>query len=398
MTRSRHRTAGAAFIALFATFLLAASTVAGGFTATTTLHTATANVPILASDIATRGKIMVVGWTEFHDGDPATYVRTSTDGATFPGPTIRLDSSDPQQNIQLAICGGWWWAVTQTNLPGDENNGYSIYMQGRSLDGTGAEDGPILAESFTTLYTQSPGIACVGDRRTAVAWLEKNGYSAAHAKVAIDPLASRVGGIATDRGADLGKARLDGGLAVAASTDTTFVGWFRGSAFRLRRFSVGKGPRYIVTPHPAATLFDASTGHDPVLAVDGSTVVLTFTEAEDQWVRISTDGGLVFGAPHRLLNLAPTDSATVYARSADVRGSRIAIEATEIDGPGLTSSVEYRFESADLGHTWTRTTAAHGGERVGAFTVVGGVTKLAEAWDERNTDATHQWLRFHREV
>ncbi len=196
-----------------------------------------------------------------------------------------------------------------------------------------------------------------------------------------------------DYAVDLGPARLDGGITVAGSNTMAYAGWFKGDHFRFKRFSVGSGPHYAVTPHPTVTLFDATAAWQPVLAANGSTVVLAYTENQDLWVRISTNTGASFGPAHRLINLSSSDPNVAYARSVDVIGPVVMVEATEFFGLGGGDSHEYDFSSGDTGGSWDGGVIADHGERVGALAVVGDLTVTCEAWDQSHSSVTHQHLR-----
>lgn len=295
------------------------------------------------------------------------------------------------------MCAGWWWGIYEINDVTDAPGLYSLWFDGHAFSGGFYSIG-IFRDAGSSLYLTSQDIACVGNQRTIIGWLEKNGAAPAHAKVRIDSLPSIFAGGPSFH-VDLGAARLDGGLAVAASDTRAYAGWFQGSHFRFKSFSMAAGPGHAMAGHPTVTLFDAADAYNPVMAADGSTVVLSYARNSDTWVRVSRDSGSTWSAAHRLINLPPDLPDNALPSSVDVRGSRVAIEVTEAYNTDNQNSHEWRFLSSDRGAHWSQSHPGDDGERLGAFISIGGATRLAETWDQSYVQLPplHQKLWFHRE-
>lgn len=168
---------------------------------------------------------------------------------------------------------------------------------------------------------------------------------------------------------------------------------------RVKAFDVGPSPDFAVTPRPTVTLPDAgtSTGWIEMTAV-GSKLVIAYGIESSTFVRVSTDGGASFGPRERLLHGIFGGDLHTTPLSADIRGSRVVVHAAELGGFKDLETIAYRFESADLGASWSGVRRYSDGLRMGAFTVLGGGTRLVEAWDRSTSNLDRKPVRFHRHL
>ncbi|MFV2062564.1 MAG: hypothetical protein ACC726_03505 [Chloroflexota bacterium] len=147
-----------------------------------------------------------------------------------------------------------------------------------------------------------------------------------------------------------------------------------------------------ITAKPTITLA-SKDANKPRLAVQGRKVVATYTDRGKVKVRLSKNRGKDFGPPTTLIG-SGTVKKPSRARSVDVFAQRIVVEAVKSAAGATTPQ---RYESVDLGATWTKRSFGHNGPRLGALRKTGsGVSMLAEAW--LNNGATTDTLRAQYET
>lgn len=183
--------------------------------------------------------------------------------------------------------------------------------------------------------------------------------------------------------------------ALAANRKHAWLAWqTEKGPVRVKGFDVGPGPDFEVTPRRTVTLPDRGGSSGGVaIGAWGSKVVIAYGKNGGTFARVSTDGGRTFGPREKLLNGIPGDVSTAPL-SADIRGSRAVVHAGSYIYPPET--VAWRFETTNDGASWKRVVGHSNGDRIGAFTVVGGETRLVETWDHSDDDP--QRIRFHREL
>ena len=158
-------------------------------------------------------------------------------------------------------------SIYRLHAPDSPPHEWEVVLIGRSVDGLVTE-GQLLTFGGEA---REPDVACVGTRRLASAWFQKSGDTwrvKVHARpVFLDPEGDTV----PEQSFDLGTGELGRGLAIAATKDMVYVAWFQGTALKLRRFSVGAGPAYLLSSLGTSTLGTLARAGDVELGAQGST-------------------------------------------------------------------------------------------------------------------------------
>jgi hypothetical protein len=389
----------AVFGALGAVLLTAPAVVAesGYSTPPTVLRERPASTSLQVADVATAGDDVAVVWSERTAGDEVVRFRSSTDGGrTFRASRLVEDRDGAWASAD--ICAGFAWVAHSFRLAGDPEGMDGVILDGFPLVGSGIV-GELLVESGTVSVNDTD-LACVGRRRHAVAWLDSDFKSTATAYLRFVPvLASEKG----ERPPDVNRsfpADAFGSLAVAGTGNRAWLAWTSAAArIKIRTFHVGRGPDFPVTDGATLTLPDIGDLSGAIaLAAHEQRVLIAYVLNGDTYARISTDGGSSFGPRRKLLDGVFGGDLFTNPLSADVRGTRAVVHASELGGFKDLDATAYRFRSSDDGATWTGVRRYSDGDRLGAFTVEGGQPKLVEAWDQWASTADPQRIRFHRKL
>jgi hypothetical protein len=353
-----------------------------------------ANV-LRVQDVATGGGAVAVGWRE-GAAPGVLWVRVSRDkGATFRSKYAVAGIGTG--GLSLAVCNGQVWAASAARSPGDASGDSDLLLTRRAVSSNSASQ-LFLTQPGTAHSVTDPAIACVGNRLLAIAWLDRTAdgtraYLLLRDQQSLLPASGQVV-------FDLGRARLKGGIAVAATDGAVSVAWSRTARQDLtfRRFRIGSDP--LVSPGRAITLARGDAVL-PGVAARGQKVVVAYSDAGVLKVRRSTDGGKTFGPPTTLVTAGTVD-VPAQATSVDVRGKRIVIESLrrppKAGGarPAATDRLPYRIESRDFGATWSKVPLGNRGTRVGVLRPVpAGGSLLLEAWHD---DGSPDRLRFQRQL
>lgn len=356
-------------------------------------------------DIAGAGKRVAVTWTEnwsgSHPGDePEVMVRASNDrGATWTG--ILYIEPDEADEPSVAICGRHLFVAYAVDLrSGPYPKWWAIILYHRDLV-SNDEWSEQISSSINHTRARFPDVACGGDR-VWVSWDDASGGKRhaflTHSKV------GPPGSLSFTPAIDLGRTRPTGGFyggpSVAAVKGRGYVAWGAprsggGSRVRLKRFIVGPGPGFAVTPKAAQTLHSAyRLDHQPELAAYGTRVAVTYPVSGGTWdsvVRVSNDRGVSFKSPVWLPN--PGDLGG-FPMSIAVRGSRIVVIVSEW-WEGAAGNA--RFVSNNGGASFSRTMMNKDkGFRAAAFVTEAKKPKLVETWDGLWYNVRN--LRFRREL
>ncbi len=336
-----------------------------------------------AQGITARGDAVVLGWREGGKPD-RLWMSLSRDG----GETYQKGSGKLRRfglvglagrGLSLSVCGPRsersFWAVTAYRSRTDRYAGESdVLLTRRGLDRP--------ASNAVQLFITSPSakrqvrdadVACVGDHHLAIAWLEKKD-GRTRARLAIRRLTD-AGRSESVRKINLGPAMMNGGIAVAATPDAIHVVWTKKDKGHLRyeRFRVKSKKKSRFERGLARGLAWSDVEH-PVLTARGRKVAVAYSDAGALKLRLSGDAGASFGTAERLAD--GTSQKQSRARSISLSGTRLVVEAIDRSGGGR---VPARFESTDLGSSWTGLVFGNDGVRLGALEKVSyGESRLKE--------------------
>ena len=316
------------------------------------------------SGIAADGPNVAVAWGVDAYGQPASIkLRWSTDRGVHFGPPIDLGTAT---NAALAICGGF--------VAAERVGGGDVALDLVPLDGSPATTRVVVSGRP---ISYGAGIACVGGRQLGLSWMEYVG-GAWHLKLAVVPVVEALPTYEFDPG----PTNFERGFGIAATNDALWLGWPNADGVFVRRFDVANGT---VTSNPrvkAARSGDTSVS----MAVADGRVYVGFTRPTQAVMKVSSDGGLHFGATKLIYDAAPTGRPVGLISLAALENGVLADVAlgawgSICDGFGLYSS--------DWGRHWLKTPTKTGGYMLGAFTGSGPGMRLVEAWDNR---ASHDQL------
>ena len=376
---------------LSAVLVLSGSALAGGWTSPIILRATDPGVPLVAGDLATQGSHVVAGWTEAAAG----YVRWSVDGGDGFDATHQLDAR-PTKGMAVDTCDGWAWAAATLRTTASPPHQWHVALNGWVLSGPSYERSQITHGGVS----RDVDLACVGDRRLALAYLQK---VSGHWRLKVfSRTASRTfGDDPPDQAFDLGVVASPGGLAIAATNDRVYVTWFAAGAQHLKRFDVAAGPHAMLSARPTQLLSDHGYQFTPKIAADGSRVVIAWTDHADLVARVSTNGGTAWG-PRRILEDMPFPSEVgSWPTNADIDGSRIIVGGGIVGGstPQDFSGEGFVDRSLNDGAGWARVpgTRHADGRALGAYVRIGGVPRVAVTWDQWVANPLVERLRFGRQ-
>lgn len=227
-----------------------------------------------------------------------------------------------------------------------------------------------------------PDIACAEPARQAVTFL-RNGDAGLHAWMfTFDATWS------TDNlhyGLDLGAASKGSTPAIAATPDAIHVAWKDGTKLRYKRFTVGAGPDYAVTPLPTKTLDTSNSLDELRLAAEGNRVVIAWERGSNVVARVSTDQGASWKPRATLFRGGGPANADAAVTNADVLGKTVIVSATVwtcFEGCGGTGSIQ---RSTTNGGSWAtvKGSTKRGGYVFGALAGDRSAPSMFMAWDQR---------------
>ena len=152
---------------------------------------------------------------------------------------------------------------------------------------------------------------------------------------------------------DLGTGDYSRGLAIAATKDMVYVAWFRGNALKLRRFSVGAGPGYLLSSLGTSTIATLAHAGSVELGAQASRVVVAYAQDSDVRIRRSTNEGASFGSPRTLVNNEAGGFASAWPTTVAVKGERMVVGVTEVVGDIGFSGAGFGYLSTNGGSSWT---------------------------------------------
>jgi hypothetical protein len=383
--RSTRRTIGAGAVAVLVSLVITTTTFAANVGPTQVLRQVSAEEPLFVSDVAGKGKNIATAWSE----NFRPYLRWSTNGgATFHSSV----SANGTYGARIDICGGFVWALAvegpvapDEGVPLSELN---VHVDSWSLDATTHR------QRAMPQGTGYGDIACIGDRAIATVWERVVGDSQ-HLSLQIWAISGN-GRLTQAHAFDLGATNKIVDASVAATNTSAHVAWMDGRNVRLKTIDLGPGavPSAVAHPTTTVTTFDRDNAGRPMLAADGSRVILAYYFKAQVRVRISEDRADSFGDYAILKRLPAHTEGYVYPTSIDASAGRILVETVS----GCCAGIESQgFRSSDHGATWHGTFSQESGYQDGALIGSQASPKFAEAWDNAGLfpDPAKHKIRFH---
>lgn len=369
--------------------------VLADFGPTITVRTTPAGTDLDVTDYAWDNGTIALTWDEEQPTGRRVRLGWSTDrGATWQ--QIRVDDRASRES-QAAACAGWVWAIDRLHPTGAPAHEWLVALTGRSTSSSE------LHQAVLTLNgeARTPDLACVGTRRLAAAWFQKSGDTWRVKVRSRGVILQQKGDDPDEQSFDLGTGDLYGGLAIAATKDMVYVAWFRGDTLKVRRFTVGAGPEYLLSGLETVNVATLPFAGGVEMGAQGSRVVLAYEQQSDVKVRISTTLGSAFGSARTIRNNSDKGFVSAQPTTVAVKGERLVVGVAEYAGDIGLSGAGFGYLSTNGGASWTRKPSHSRGVVVAGLVKVGTGYRYAEAWDQSIYDdgdsPSVERLRFRRE-
>jgi hypothetical protein len=342
-----------------------------------------AGIQLTDADYSRRN--VAITWQQPGSGAPKVGIRTSTDAGTGFGPVSTFTNA---RQSAVDICGGSELNAIYARKLGAGN--WSIEHAVGSIDGDGF---------VRTLVAPGPGVqrhpdvACAGGRVFA-SWFQREGSGdrlwVAHARKSDGTFGAPIN-LGLDNETFFGRS-----LAVAGVADTAYAVFARSSGdLRFKRWSIGPGPAFAVTPHATQLIGPGTASNsasEAVIAAAGDKVAVAWFKCGGIFARVSNDRGATWGPLRKVLDHVACDGDFgASPRSIAIRGDRIAITYLGFGIPNVSFVGLIRTKTDFSKFNDDVITFAGHDEHLIGYVTVGGVTKLAAAFD--NGDR----IRFRRQ-
>lgn len=342
------RAAGLALL----TVAIAAPTAAAAQPADMQLETGPNNTTLKLGDIASANQIAVV----FQNANKS-YLRWSADGGSTFTPRHALRSGLRAKNPRVDACGNLIWAASEWTSDAGQKIGVDVFDAN-----TGT------TKKFAVAPGSAPDVACIGTI-VAVTW-----FNDGHEFVAVYDGPCIHSCVYYQK--DLGAADYDSPARVAATDDGFAVSWMA-SDVNVEHFAVTNNGAIHVVAGPVVPVVPSSGSYSPVVAGDGSRVVVAYSRFGQTHMRISEDYGATFGSRVIVSNYCRNcDDGGSRPMSVDALNGDILVEVLQAGGTPPDFSAQ-GFLTHNDGGTWLKTPSNRGQK----FGVLRGST-LAEAWDD----------------
>ena len=373
----------------------AATPALADFGPTETVRTTSSGTDLDVTDLAWDGGTVATTWEEDQPAGRRVYLGWSTDrGTTWH--RQRVDDR-PSRDPQAAACAGWVWAIDRLHVTGAPAHEWLVALSGRSTST------PEFQSSILTISGEArePNLACVGTRRLAAAWFQNSGDTWRVKVRSRAVIPQPKGDEPPEQSFDLGTGDLSGGLAVAATKDMVYVAWFQGDTLKVRRFTVGAGPDYLLSNLETVSVATLPYAGSVELGAQGSRVVLAYSQHSDVKVRTSTTLGSAFGSARTIRNNSDKGFVSARPTTVGVKGERLVVGVVEYFGDVGLSGTGFGYLSTNGGASWTRKPSHDRGLVVAGLVKVGTGYRYAEAWDQSIYDEGEspsvERLRFRHE-
>jgi len=346
-------------------------------------------------DLAASGTNVVVAWGQGPFSLPVTvWVARSTNSGTSFGTPVRLfkNSANAAQDITVFTGPTAHFAVWSEVVAG---GGSRVFMSRATFGGGWS---PAVQVSSNTSATQArrPRIVSSGNILILTYQTSNTSYGPFSAytrvKIGSGPWGSATllpGGVQ------------EGTVSVAVSASRVLVVWSNNAGqVRQRQGAITNSG----TSFAWFTIYlSLGTGRNPIIVLAGTHAVVLWEDDADIYRRLSANSGTSWGPQSKILNGNPGsdvsagDPFNLY--DAAMNNANVAFTTATGDSPELGGD-GFRMTSGNFGSSWTKTLVSleAGDQRQVAYTQVGGIPKLAEAWLRVQGQTYPFELRYHRET
>ncbi|MFO1539337.1 MAG: hypothetical protein ACKOTZ_02675, partial [Chloroflexota bacterium] len=268
----------------------------------------------------------------------------------------------------------------------------------KDLDGFGSL-GLLITSLGAGATVAYPAITCVGNRFFAAIWLQNTPADGWRARLLVQnpnaPLLSGDPGPSYVQVRDLGPADGNVAPAIAATGSRLVMTWKSTLRLRSRAYTLLRGTEVVLRDRTDVTL-SSGAEQRTATAIEGTRVLVAYTEGNDLHTRLSTDGGRTYArAVRRMSN--PAGPTYAIPMSLDMHGTQVLLNAVDLTF-GLPSGVEqWRFRSADGGATLRGRAVGSGGYRLGVLAGSSRAPRAAEIWDHWLGGPDADRVEFHIE-
>ena len=368
-------------LAVLATLVLATSVSAAppNWTAPETIRERN-NLSLNDADFS--GSNVAISWQEPTSGAPRIGVATQVEGGFGP-----LEFISGSRESSVDICGSALYAAWERKVaPGK----WRVVYSDRSIDMNDLHSG--IQQVAPGPDTQKlPDIACT-NARVFVTWYQpESGGDRMF-------VAHRLYGDFSDP-IDLGlddETFFFNSLAVSAVNNAAYTVFQRSDGdLRLKRFTIGAGLAFNVTPH-ATQVIAPGTINDPasyaVIDAEGSKVAVAWFRCNALYARVSNDRGQTWGPIRKLLDTASCDGDFAAApNSIAIDGSKIVVTYSAASAFGGGWIGLFRTNNDFASFSDDMITSNFHPEHLVGYVTVAGVTKLAAAFERPGV------IRFRRQ-
>lgn len=348
------------WVAALAAVVLGVGTVAAADPGDVVIATQKLHKALKVGDVAAGNAIGVA-----FQKNNLSYLRWSLDdGATFSA-EWPLRAGNPAKSPRLASCGNWMWATSLWRTTAGSGRVTVDFLDVTAPATTAGKF--VIQDAFTADIACNNGVV-------AVAYWSSTGLML----TVVDGSCAQpcTPAFTTTLATNANEAP-----QIAAVDDGFVVTWPPGQGLVVQHFAVaGSGAGISVTPDAPVTLLPGIAVWSPVIAGDGSRVVVVYVRRNDTHMRISEDYGQSFG-PRIIVKSIANDPCCSGSGpdSVDARDGRILVDVGMGGGDPPGIHMAGRFTTND-GATWKTTTGHSGGTQIGIL--LSGFA--VEAWDSHH--------------
>lgn len=323
------------------------------------LETGPNNRTLRLGDIASANQIAVV-----FQNTNKSYLRWSADGGTTFTPRHVLRDGLRAKNPRVDACADMVWIASEWQSDVTQKVGVDYFDTNLSTTGR-----------FSLGAGTHPDVACFGNVVAVTWWLDDHNFLAMSDGPCGNPCVPALK-------YDLGPSDFDNPARIAADGNGFAVSWIRDpdqitEALNVQHFQVYTSGGLNVLADPIVSMLVNKDFFSPVIAGDGSRVVVAYSRRGQTHMRISDDHGANFGPRIIVSNFCrDCPEGGSQPMGIDARDGDILVEV--LRAGGLPPDFDARgFLTHNDGNRWLKTPSNRGQK----FGVLLGDT-LAEVWDD----------------